>query len=293
MDFDADRVIESLEAAREENLVDPYRKAQVVTLPADHEVWMTGDIHDHRTNFGKLISSADLSHHPNRHIVLHEIIHGDHIGPDGAEDSWRMLLQAAELKINYPEQVHFLLANHDLAQIYGEGIMKAGLSVCEAFNAGIKRDFPGGRDSMVTVGITEFLLSLPLAIRCPNGLWFSHSIPTDEQLKTYDYTVFERDPLEPADFKRRTGAVYQLVWGRKYTADAVKEFAEKMGAKLLVTGHQPQEMGLGHVGEQMLIVDSSHNQGVFIPLSTSQDYSFDDVRGNVRKIMSLTVSAED
>ena len=108
------------------------RKEQVVKLPAG-EVWIAGDIHDHRNNFRKLIAAADLGNNPQRHLILQELIHGDHYDEKGAEDSWEMLYKAAELKCDFPQQVHFLFANHDLAQIHGEGIMKAGLSVCEAF----------------------------------------------------------------------------------------------------------------------------------------------------------------
>src|SRR5947209_6129529 len=168
MTLNADHAVETFGAAGDENKLSPLRDQQVVNLPAEGEVWMTGDLHDNRTNFAKLIAAVDLENNPQRHLVLHELIHGDHFDPKGAEDSWRMLYQAAELKCNFPNQVHFLLANHDLAQIHGEGIMKAGLSVCEAFNAGVKRDFATGA-TLVTVAITEFLLSLPLAIRCPNG----------------------------------------------------------------------------------------------------------------------------
>src|SRR5947209_5107047 len=129
-----DRVIEVLETAAEENKVSSLRAAQVVNLPADGEVWVTGDLHDHRRNF-------------------------------------------------------------------------------EAFIAGVKRDF-GSRRHLVQVAITELLLSFPLAIRTANGLWFSHSIPGDDEIPTYDYTVFERE-LTGEDYRRRVGPVYQLVWGRE------------------------------------------------------------------------------
>lgn len=291
MERSADQVIEAFESAKEENMLDRYRTGQVVELPPDHEVWMTGDIHDHRTNFRKLISAAALDEHPNRHLILHEIIHGDHFGPDGAEDSWHMLFEAAELKCDFPDQVHFLFANHDLAQVHGEGIMKAGLSVCEAFNKGIKRDFPNAQMG-VQLAITEFLLSLPLAIRCPNGLWFSHSLPTDEQIPTFDYTVFTRTPLTSADYKKRVGPVYQLIWGRKYSETGVTQFAEKVGAKLLITGHQPQEMGYVSVGDQLMIIDSSHNQGVCLPLSTSDPYTLDQLTSRLRKFVAMRASED-
>jgi len=289
--LNADQVVETFGAAGDENKLSPLRDQQVVQLPADGEVWMTGDIHDNRTNFAKLIAAADLKDNPQRHLVLHELIHGDHFDQKGAEDSWRMLYQAAELKCNHPEQVHFLLANHDLAQIHGEGIMKAGLSVCEAFNAGVKRDF-GASGTMVTVAITEFLLSLPLAIRCPNGLLFCHSLPTDDQIKSFDFTVFER-PLEPADYKRRTGPVYQLIWGRNVSPKAAEEFAIQMNARLIVTGHQPQDSGYFVNGDKHLIIASDHNQGVFLPLKLTEDYEMEKLVATMKKFVSLGGNSDE
>lgn len=292
MNFDADQVIETFAAAGDENKLSPLRSAQVVTLPAEGEVWMTGDIHDHRTNFRKFLAAADLANNPQRHVVLHELIHGDHYDNSGAEDSWQMLYQAAQLKCDFPNQVHFLLANHDLAQIHGEGIMKAGLSVCEAFNAGVKRDFKD-RGTLVAVSITEYLLTLPLAIRCPgNGLFFCHSTPNDEQIKTFDFEVFNRDPLTSDDYRRRVGPVYQLIWGRKVTPTGIAEFAEKVGARMIITGHQPQEMGYAVNGDQHMIIASDHNQGVFLPLSLSEPYEMPDLVGLLTKFVALGLTNE-
>ena len=157
----ADHVIEVFNSATEENLLCSRRQNQVVYLPGEGEVWMTGDMHDHRRNFEKLIKAADLGNNPQRHLVLHELIHGDRLDSNGADGSWETLFKAAELKCDHPSQVHFLLANHDLAQIQGEGIMKSGMSVCEAFTAGMKRDF-GDRTMSVNVALSEFLLSLQI-----------------------------------------------------------------------------------------------------------------------------------
>jgi hypothetical protein len=285
MTYNADQVVETFGAAGDENKLSPLRKFQVVHLPEDGEVWMTGDIHDHRNNFKKLLAAADLVNNPRRHLVLHELIHGDHFDTGGAEDSWLMLYQAAQLKCDFPNQVHFLLANHDLAQIHGEGIMKAGYSVCEAFNAGVKRDFPSG-STLVTVAITEFLLTLPLAIRCPNDLFFCHSLPTDDQIKSFDFTVFDRD-LRPEDYRRRTGPVYQLIWGRNVTPAGAEEFASKVNADLLVTGHQPQDMGYAINGPRHLIIASDHNQGVFLPLSLSERYDMDTLVRKMKKFVAM------
>lgn len=291
MAVSADHVIETFGTATEENQVSPLREHQVVKLPADGEVWVAGDIHDHTRNFEKFVRAADLGNNPHRHVVLQELIHGDKIDAAGAEGSWEILFRAAELKCDFSGQVHFLLANHDLAQIQGEGIMKAGVGVCEAFTAGVKRDFPA-QATVVNVAISEFLLSLPLAVRAPNGLFMCHSIPTDDQLKTFDYGIFDR-PLTGPDYRRRVGPVYQLVWGRKTSPAGVAEFAEKVGAKLLICGHQPQESGYAVVGDRLLIIASDHNQGVFVTADLSAEYDMDRLVEQVHKFVALDVAGAD
>jgi hypothetical protein len=292
MALDADHVIETFEAAREENRLSALRVGQVVHLPSEGEVWMTGDIHDHRSNFEKLIAAADLANNPQRHLVLHELIHGDYFDENHAEGSWLTLSRAAALKCDFPEQVHFLLANHDLAQIHGEGIMKAGLSVCEAFTAGVKRDF-GNKWSGVNVTISDFLLSLPLAIRTPNGLFFCHSLPSDKEIGSFDFSVFEREELTAADYRRRTGPVYQLIWGRHMTQPTVDVFAERIGAKLIITGHQPQDTGYLVNGDKHLIIASDHNQGVFLPLDLSEQYAMSDLVSRLQRFVSLKLDEDE
>jgi hypothetical protein len=285
MELSAEQAIEIFSTASEENLLSSLRDQQVVHLPAEGEVWMTGDIHDHRHNFDKLLRLSDLGNNPQRHLVLHELIHGDHFDASGAEGSWLTLSRAAELKCDFPDQVHFLLANHDLAQIHGEGIMKNGLSVCEAFTAGLKRDF-GSVYHRVNVAVTEFLLSLPLAIRTSHGLFFCHSMPNDSQMGAFDFTIFDR-PLTGPDYRRKTGPVYQLIWGRGVTPAGVDQFLEKVDAKLVVTGHQPQDMGYAVNGDRHLIIASDHNQGVVLPLDLSQEYTMDDLVGRLQKFVAM------
>ena len=283
--FSADHVIEVFQIATEENQLSTLRQKQVVYLPGEGEVFMTGDLHDHRRNLDKVLKAADLTNHPQRHLVLHELIHGDRYDANGADGSWQTLYRAAELKCDHPNQVHFLLANHDLAQIHGEGILKAGSSVCEAFSAGVKRDF-GERTTGVSVAITEFLLSLPLAIRTGNNLFFCHSVPTTAEIPAFDFGVFDRD-LAGADYRRRTGPVYQLIWGRGQTPAAVEQFADALGVNIIITGHQPQDMGYAVNGNRHLILASDHNQGVFLPIDLAKTYTMPDLVRRIRKYASI------
>jgi hypothetical protein len=285
MEFDADQVLETFQAATEENQLSSLRDQQVVNLPAEGEVWVAGDLHDHRNNFRKLLAAADLGNNPQRHLILQELIHGDHYDDKGTEDSWQTLYRAAELKCDFPNQVHFIFANHDLAQIHGEGIMKAGLSVCEAFTAAVKRDF-GPAATTMNVTITEFLLSLPLAVRTQTGIFFCHSMPADDQMDAFDFTIFER-PLTGDDYLRRKGPVYQLIWGRNITPPAVDKFAEQVGANLIVTGHQPQDMGYLVNGDKHLIIASDHSQGVFLPIDLATTYTMDELVGQLTKFVAL------
>ena len=285
MSINADQVIEALGVAAEENQVSPLRQHQVVQLPEDGEVYIAGDLHDHRRNFEKFVRVADLGSNPQRHVVLQELIHGDHFDANGAEESWKMLVKAAELKADFPNQVHFLLANHDLAQVHGEGIMKGGQSVCEAFTAGVKRDF-GDRAPLVNASIADFLLSFPLGVRTHNGLFFCHSLPADSEIEGFDYEVFNR-ALTGADYRRRVGPVYQLIWGRKASALGAEKFAEKVNANLLVTGHQPQEVGYLVNGDHHLIIASEHNQGVMLKLNLSTPYDMDGLLHAMRKFVAL------
>ena len=198
-----------------------------------------------------------------------------------------MLYEAAELKCKFPNRVHFLMANHDLAQVFGEGIAKGGTDVCEAFRKGLKRDF-GERYHFAEAAISDFLLSLPLAIRAPNGLWFSHSLPKESDIEKFDFGVFDR-ALEGDDFKRKTGAAYQLIWGRGVSETGTTAFAEKVGAKLMITGHESQESGFLVNNDRHLIVASDHNRGVFVPLSLSDEPAMETVTSRIKRFIAVAL----
>jgi hypothetical protein len=47
---------------------DKYRRGNVIHLPAEGDLIITGDIHGHRRNFERIVSFTDLSNHPKRQI---------------------------------------------------------------------------------------------------------------------------------------------------------------------------------------------------------------------------------
>ena len=58
-------------------------------------------------------------------------------------------------------------------------------------------------------------------------------MPTDDQIPPFDYTVFDR-PLNGGDYRRKSGPVYQLIWGRNVTPTGVAQFASQVGANLII-----------------------------------------------------------
>jgi hypothetical protein len=77
------------------------------------------------------------------------------------------------------------------------------------------------------------------------------------------------------------------------TPKAVDYFAEQVGAKLIVTGHQPQDTGYLINGPRHLIIASDHNQGVFLPLDLSAEYDMPGLVSRLRKFVSLGADGDD
>ena len=105
---------------------DDNRRGNCLGFEGGEKIIYVGDIHGHRHNLAKVIAHAALGAHPARRLVLQELIHGGQADQAGNDRSVEVLLRAARLKISYPKQVFFLLANHDISQITGHEILKDG-----------------------------------------------------------------------------------------------------------------------------------------------------------------------
>ena len=119
-------IAEAFTQAAELVAADANRRGNCLHFQAGLEIVYVGDIHGHRQNLAKVIRWADLGFSAERRLVLQEIIHGGPADPAGNDRSFEVLLRAARLKIAYPQQVFFLMGNHDLAQFAGGEIAKEG-----------------------------------------------------------------------------------------------------------------------------------------------------------------------
>ncbi|MEM7627049.1 MAG: hypothetical protein AAF333_15745 [Planctomycetota bacterium] len=282
---DADTVIALLRDAAAALREAPLRKGSTVHLPDHGQLLATGDLHDHGLNFHRILKLAELPSAEDRHVVLHEVIHG----PDrvnGADLSVRMLARCADLILRFPGQVHVLQSNHELAQMRGEGITKDGVSVVEIFNDGI--DFLyGGAGDEVREAVNDYIGALPLAVKCANGILVSHSLPAPRRIEAFDKGVLDRD-LTPEDLEAK-GSVYDMVWGRYQNRVILTELAEAWGVSVFVVGHQPVEMGYEALGDNAIIIASDDGHGVGLPIDLSKSYARDELVEAIRPLASVTV----
>lgn len=286
---DCEKAFELLDAVGKLNRQNPYRQGNVIVLPDYGQVVMTGDLHGHEVSFHRLKHFADLDRCPQRHVIVHELIHTNNDDPYAGpcEDcSCRLLLEALEWKREFPDQVHFLMGNHDLAQITGREITKSGSASIVAFDNWVRERF--GSDAEGLLGaLREYLSTLPLGARCPNGVWLSHSLPGPHAMDTFDASILDRDWR--SDDLLPHGSVYELLWGRAHTAEQLEELADLFDADLFVVGHQAQPEGFDCQFNRMIILASDHSQGCFMPIDLAKRYSFEDLAARIRYFHQLPV----
>jgi hypothetical protein len=240
----------------------PGRRGRVVLLADADDVLVAGDLHGNLENFRRLLLKADLAHHPRRHLVLQELIHGPFHYPAGGDKSHQLVDLAAALKCQHPRQVHYLLGNHELAQATNRRVWKNEFDVNEAFRAGVDSAY-GAHAAEVYAQYLQLFAAIPLAVRTPNRVFVSHSLPSAGHQPEFSPAVLDRDASRDADLCPG-GPVYALVWGRDLRADTVNAFLGMVDAELLVTGHLPCEGGYAVPNDRQVVLDSLGDPAAYV-----------------------------
>ncbi len=281
---DGAQAAHALREAARLNREDPIRTGSVLNFGSAGQLVMTGDLHGNLRNFDKLQRFAALGSSPGRMVLLHELIHADLDTLGGATDfSIDLAVRAAAWKCEFPDNVYFLQANHEMSQLCGHEITKGGRYVLADFERGVELRY-GPLAGTVLTAVHEFIASLPLAARTASGIFLAHSVPDALYAETFDVSVFERQPT--LEDMAPGGAAYALVWGRFQTPEVVDAFARRVGAELLIVGHTPQEMGHDRVG-RLLILASDHAHGVFLPIDLARKYTIEELETHIRKFVSV------
>lgn len=259
--------IDILNQAAELNREDELLRGSMLHFPDYGQLVMTGDLHGHRRNFAKLQRFCCLEHSPVRHVVVHELIHEEPESYEAPDTSFEVLLEAARWKCDFPDQVHFLMGNHELAQLTGHEIAKNGRVVTFEYERAVRAAFAPRGDATLEA-MQQFMRSFPLAGRTHVGVFVSHSLPGPRDFIHFDPTVFDRTPTD--EDLAEGGSAYLLVWGRYQLAEDLQTLARLFDVDWFICGHQPQEDGYAVMYDRMIILASDHNHGVFLPIDLSR-----------------------
>ena len=263
-----DRMLNLLRRAIDHVQQTPGRSGHVVRLTDCTEVIVAGDLHGHVANFQAILKLADLANHPGRHLVLQEVIHSAFRYPNGGDKSHQMVDLFAALKCQFPQRVHMIPGNHELAQWTGRSVGKADESQNEVFSQGVKTAY-GAAAVEIYRSYCDLFRALPLALVATNHVYLSHSLPSAKYMGTFDPRQLEQETFEDKDLVPG-GVVYGLVWGRDTSERNVTDFLRKVDCDLLVTGHIPTEQGYDVPNDRQLIVDCSSTPAACVRFPTDR-----------------------
>jgi hypothetical protein len=278
-------IIALLEGAIEANSADSFRRGNVINLPASGEVIMTGDLHGNIRNFEKICRFAQLESNPQRHLILHELLHctENQVRADQCH-SYQLVGQVARLKQKFPDRVHILLGNHEMAQVTGGEVLKNGQPMVRSLNAGILATYCEN-GTIVMDFLKDFILSLPLVARTENRLWLSHSLPTMRHLDNFDNSIFDK-VLTLQDMKDNL-SLHALAWDRRHGLKCLEKLSEMWDADIFVVGHQPQAQGCAHEHPQLIILASDHVHGCILPIDLEKKYEAEQLFSLIKPLASI------
>ena len=278
-------IIDLLKKGTEANNTDRFRRGNLICLPADGSLVVAGDIHGHRRNFERILAFADLANHPDRHIVLQEIIHGGPEDPQGGCLSYQVLFDAVRYKLSFPDRVHIIMGNHDTTFINNSEVMKDGCEMNRSMLLALERQFQ--QDSTdIELAIRQLLFSQPLAVRSENRIWLSHSLPGDRYVDKFDRQIFDRQ-LEQSDLVR-PGSAYILTWGRRHSQSTLDKMAKLLDIDIFILGHQQQPKGWSRAGENLIIIASDHNHGSLLSIDLAKSCTIEQLIDSIVPLASIS-----
>jgi serine/threonine-protein phosphatase PP1 catalytic subunit len=206
---------------------------KLIELPDHGRLIVVTDLHGNLEDYNHYLSLWDESD-PDFHIVFAgDLIHGLDESTDGSVD----ILDDAIAKSRQYSNFHTLLGNHEWAHITNNEIYKNNQPLLLGFKNVISYKY-----GLIEPHLTDyirFFKTMPYFVRTANGLFISHSGPSDKvkSIEAFD-RIFEDGYSSPI--------LYDFLWNRynkvtDYTKSDVNKFLEVVGSKAMVVGHCPVE----------------------------------------------------
>jgi hypothetical protein len=272
---DPDRLLRTFAKAVQATRATPGRRGRLIHLEGASEVLTAGDLHGNLENFRRILEIAKLAENPGRHLILQELIHGPLRYVSGGDKSHQALDVFAALKSQFPERVHMLLGNHELAQWTGQVVGKGDEEYNQIFRQGVEDGY-GARAEAIYTAYLELFNALPVAIRTPNRVFLSHSLPSGKRLATFNASLLEQEDIDPAEFQLG-GSVHALVWGRDTRPETVADFLARVDADLLISGHIPCDNGFEAPNDRQLILDCMKEPAAYCLFPTDRPLTHNEL----------------
>ncbi len=258
---DHEAAVELFRSAAQAMLGAAHRAGPIVELPGHGRLLISGDLHDHLDHWYRILHLARLEESTEHHVVLQELIHGDRL-LNGMDFSYRMLARVAEVVLAFPDQVHVMLGNHELAQLTRRAVSKGAGNSVAFFQDAVDWVY-GDESNRVTEAIDAFIAAMPLAVRTGPGLLCSHSLPAVDRMGVFEPEILER-PLTPADYEGSGSSIYLLTWGRRHEDEQLETLARRWNIRTFCIGHQSVPEGIRQDGPQLIAINSDRANGVVI-----------------------------
>ena len=263
-----DNIVATFDRAADANRQTPGRRGSVVALTPKLPTrsMITGDIHGHRRNFNLIRRLAALDRH-GRHLVLQEVCHG---GPsyrqNGGCMSHTILEDVAALKVQYPERVHFILGNHELAEMTDYPIQKNRLLLNCSFGWGCSRCT--GRPRRRSARRFAILVDLPVGGPTAAGNVRLSQPARGRRRRGFD-PVGPRRTSPPADcWNKRT---FFGCSGAATTAAERPGVCGAGGGQIPITGHEPCQEGFVAPNDLQIILDCCGDKAAYALLPVGPD----------------------
>jgi hypothetical protein len=268
----------ALKAAESEH----FRTGYLVNLPPAGELLVTGDLHGNIGNLQRIIEVAGLARHPQRYLVLQELVH-DLTTVDELCRSYRVFETAAQLKAAFPDQVHLLLGNHEFSEVIDLEIGKSGRELNLSFAEGLQDAYDNRWEEVMEAYRALWRVS-PLAVRTATRIFISHSTPNLERMDGLGLDYFRT--ATPEQVFQRNGPVFAMLWDRDYSPAAAEAFAQRVDAEVLIVGHTACENGFHVPNARHIILDSKDMDARFALLPLDRELNQRQVLAYVHRLYS-------
>ena len=192
-----------------------------------------------------------------------------------------MLEDVAALKARYPERVHFILSNHELAELTDYPIVKKRQMQNLSFRFGMQAMY-GTAAEEVRAAYLPFLRSTPLAVRLPHGVFLSHTIPERVQEHGFDISLLERETTDE-DLLERSG-LFAMVWGRDFRQQNAEAFAQLVDAYVMIHGHEPCRRGFATPNPRQVILDCCGPAACYVTLKVGEPVTQKDIVAAIHRL---------